>query len=103
VTKTKTKKRTVEQEYEETESLPVVIPELRYLTAKYIVRVPAGDRHFQSRWELRKYAEQLVEAKLGDEVQLTSMKVRKPHLLAKTKARLLKQEPSARLLVTVKF
>jgi hypothetical protein len=100
---TKIKKTITDQEYEETESLPVVTPELHYLSAKYIVRVPLSDNHLKNRWELRKYAEKLIESKLGDEVQLTNMKVKRPHLLAKSKARILKREPSARLLVTVKF
>lgn len=91
------------QEAENTETLPVVIPELHYLSARYEVKVPLRDKHMGNRWELRKYAEKLIEKKLGDEVQLTSMKVKKPHLLSKTKAKLLKREPSARILVTVKF
>jgi hypothetical protein len=98
---TKTKIKT--DEIQETESLPVVLPELRYLSAKYVVRVPIGDSHMGNRWELRKYAEKLIEDKLGDEVQLTSMKVKKPHLIAKSRDKLFKREPSARLIATVKF
>jgi hypothetical protein len=103
VKKSKAKKPLTDQEFQETESLPVVIPELHYLSAKYVVRVPLSDSHMENRWELRKYAERLIEDKLGDEVQLTALKVKKPHLAARTKAKLFKREPCARLLVTVKF
>jgi hypothetical protein len=99
---TKRKIDNPEQE-ETTESLPVVIPELRYLSAKYKITIPASDPHFKNKWELRKYAAHLVEQKLGDEVQLTSLKIKQPHLLAKSKAKLLKRQPLAKLLVTVKF
>jgi hypothetical protein len=88
---------------EKVEDLPLIIPELHYLSEKYIVRVPVTDKVLKNKWELRKYAAMMVEQKIGDEVQLTSMKVKHPHVLAKTKARLTKQVPSARLLVTVKF
>jgi hypothetical protein len=93
----------IEDQAQEDNTLPVIVPELHYLSAKYVVMIPAGDKHLKDRWELRKYVEKLIEKKLGDEVQLTSVKVKKPHLLAKSKAKLLKREPYTRILATVKF
>jgi hypothetical protein len=83
--------------------MPLIIPDLHYLSEKYIVRVPVTDKRLKNKWELRKYAAKKIEQKIGDEVQLTSIKIKKPHLVAKTKARLTKQIPAARLYVTVKF
>jgi hypothetical protein len=40
---------------------------------------------------------------MGDEAQVTSLKVKKPHLVRKTVAKLKGSEPQARLLVTIKF
>jgi hypothetical protein len=102
VNKSKTKNK-IENQAQEDNSLPVIVPELHYLSAKYVVMIPADDKHLKDRWELRKYVEKLIEKKLGDEVQLTSVKVKKPHLLAKSKAKLLKREPYTRILATVKF
>jgi len=90
-------------EEENFSKMPLVIPDQHYLAERYLVRIPVGDSHFKSKWELRKYAVELLEKKLGDDVQLASMKVKQPHLAAKTKARLLKREPCARAFVTVKF
>ena len=85
------------------EDLPFAPPEMHYLAERYIVKIPMQDKHFENAWTLRVYVSKVLEHHLGDEVQLTSMKVRKPHLVAKTKARLLKREPYARAIVTVKF
>ena len=99
----KTKKIDAEQPDETLEQLPFVPPEIHELSERYIVRVPISQAPWHDRWQLRLYAEKELEQRLGDTVQLTSMRVRKPHLLSKTKARLLKREPEARLIVTIKF
>jgi hypothetical protein len=98
-------KRKIEIDQQETEEgFPLVAPELKYLSAKYVVKLPVTDKHLtKSRWDLRVYVERLIERKLGDEIQMTSMKIRKPHLLAKTWARLRHQVPSTRMYVTIKF
>jgi hypothetical protein len=98
----KTKIKTLVQE-ETAEDLPFAPPEVRYLSERYIVELPVSDNHFGNPWELRVHVAKILERHLGDEVQLTSMKIKKPHLLSKTKARFKKQEPCARLYVTVKF
>jgi hypothetical protein len=85
------------------EDLPFAPPDLEYLSELYIVEVPLGDEHLADRWKLRLYAEKVLEKRLGDSVQLTSMKVKKPRVVGKAKAKLLKREPVARLYVTVKF
>jgi hypothetical protein len=101
--KTKKSKTVIEEPQETLEQLPFVPPEIRELSERYIIRVPLRDLNLDDRWHLRLYAERVLEERLGDTVQLTSMKVHKPHLLAKSKARILKREPQARLLVTIKF
>ena len=85
------------------EDLPFAPPEMHYLSTRYVVRIPVTDEHLKDRWELRVYAAKLVERKLGDEAQVTAMKIRRPHLISKTKAKLRNQVPQARLLLTVKF
>lgn len=92
-----------EEPEEKFEDLPFAPPETHYLAERYIVNVPVSRVPFDNRWELRVFAERELERRLGDEVQLTSMKVHKPHLIAKSKARFFKREPEVRLVVTIKF
>jgi hypothetical protein len=100
---TKKSKKVIEEPQETLEQLPFVPPETHELAERYTIRVPIEDINLDDRWHLRLYAEKVLEDRLGDTVQLTSMSVRKPHLISKTKARLLKRRPQARLLVTIKF
>lgn len=103
-TKTKVKvKQQAPQEEVAQEEYPMVPPEVHFLADRYIVKVPMSDPHFSSPWELRVHVARLLQRHLGDEVELTSMKVKKPRFIGKTKARLLKQEPCARAIVTVNF
>jgi hypothetical protein len=92
-----------EQPEEKLEDLPFAPPETKELAERYTVTIPLSDKRIHDRWELRLYAEKQLESRLGDAVQLTSMKVHKPHLVAKTKARVFKRQPEARLVVTIKF
>lgn len=101
--KKKVSPKTIEEPEETYDSLPFAPPDTHYLAERYIVMIPISDERMSDRWQLRLYAEKKLEQRLGDQVQLTSMKVRKPHLLSKTKAKLLKRQPQARLIVTVKF
>jgi hypothetical protein len=101
--KKKVSPKTIEEPQETYESLPFAPPDTHYLAERYTVLIPVSDERVNDHWQLRLYAEKQLEARLGDEVQLTSMKVHKPHVLSKTKARILKREPEARLVVTVKF
>lgn len=78
-------------------------PELGYVSERYVLRVPVTDRHLHNPWHLHVYAAELLERQLGDEVQVTSLKVKKPHLPTRTAAKILHREPQARLYVTVKF
>jgi hypothetical protein len=96
-------KEIIEEPQETMEDLPFAPPETRELSERYIVRVPVSQAPWHDRWQLRLYAEKELETRLGDRVQLTSLRVHKPHLISKTKARLLKREPEARLVVTIKF
>ena len=95
--------KTAEQTEETYESLPFAPPDTHYLAERYTVMIPVSDERVNDRWQLRLYAEKQLESRLGDEVQLTSLKVHKPHVLSKTKAKILKRQPEARLIVTVKF
>lgn len=101
--KKNSKSKSNDRSEETLEELPFAPPDLHYLSERYVVRVPISQAPLDDRWQLRLYAEKELESRLGDSVQLTSMKVRKPHLAAKAKARILRREPTARLFVTVKF
>jgi hypothetical protein len=97
-----TKTKIIETE-ETIEDLPFAPPEMHYLSERYIVRLPLNDEHFNSPWKLRVYVTKVLERQLGDTAQVTALKVKKPRLIAKSKARLLNYQPTARLFVTVKF
>ena len=86
-----------------TDDLPIVPPEVHFLADRYIIKLPLSDEHFADPWGLRVHVAKILESRLGDEIELTSLKIKKPHLIAKTKARLLKSEPYARAIVTIKF
>jgi hypothetical protein len=98
----KTKKLKVNQE-ETTQDLPFVPPDTHYLAERYVVRLPVSDPHLADPWKLRLHVAKIMERRLGDEIQLTSLKVRQPHVISKSLARLRKREPSARMYVTIKF
>jgi hypothetical protein len=83
--------------------MDLIPPETHYLSSHYTVTLPADDKHFKSPWELRKFAARLVESKLGDEAQITSLKVKKPGLLERLTSRLRHRTPNAHLHVTIKF
>lgn len=85
------------------DQLPFEPPETRYISANYVLKIPTTDPHFESPWKLRVYASKLVNRQVGDEVQLTSMKVKKPTLTNRGLSKLLKRTPNARLYVTTKF
>lgn len=101
--KKKVDKRLQDEPQETLEELPFVPPDTHYLAERYVVRVPLSQAPLDDRWQLRLYAEKQLETRLGDSVQLTSLRVHKPHALSKAKARLLKREPEARIVVTIKF
>jgi hypothetical protein len=85
------------------DQLPFEPPETRYISANYVLKVPITDPHFDSPWKLRVYASKLINQRIGDEVQLTSMKVKKPTLTNKSLAKIFNRTPNARLYVTTKF
>jgi hypothetical protein len=78
-------------------------PEPGYISEKEVFEIPLTDPRLQKPWELRLYATELVRKRLGDEAQVTSLKVKKPGVLSKARARLSGQEPLAHLCVTIKF
>ncbi len=83
--------------------LPLVPPEVRFLANQYVFKLPLEDLRSKSPWELRVHVAKMLEYHLGDEVEMTGMKIKKPHLIAKTKARVFRREPYARAIVTIKF
>lgn len=85
------------------EKLAFEPPEPQYITEKEIFDIPISDQHLKKPWGLRLYASELVQQRLGDEAQVTSIKVKKPGILEKTKAKWSSREPYARLQVTIKF
>ena len=97
------KTKTVNDDTWDDNQFNLVPPETHYLSTRYMVRIPVNDKHMRDRWELRKHAASLVERSLGDEVQITSFKVKKPHMVRKSIARMRGQVPYARAYVTIKF
>jgi len=104
MSKAKTKIKDLIEEPETVEEMPFVPPEIHELAEQYIVSLPVSDPYFtKSRWEQRLHIERVLEHRLGDTVQLTSIKVRKPHLISKSVARIRRREPCVRAYVTIKF
>jgi hypothetical protein len=97
------KTKTITDDKWDDDRFDLVPPETHYLSSSYMVRIPVTDKHLRDRWELRKHAAKLVERSIGDEVQITSFKVKKPHMVRKSVARLRGQVPYARAYVTIKF
>jgi len=85
------------------EKFELIPPEIEYMSAQYVLAIPVTDRHLNNPWKLRLRAAKLLERKLGDHVQLTALKVKRPGLKARLTAWLHHQVPTARLYVTVKF
>ena len=85
------------------EKLAFEPPEPGYIAEKEVFEIPISDERLNKPWELRLYAAELVAKKVGDQAQVTAVKVKKPRLARKTLAKLRKQEPQARLYVTIKF
>lgn len=85
------------------EKLVLQPPEPEYISASYSLRVPVTDKHLGNKWELRKYAAQLLKDKIGDDAQITHVNVHPPGLLARLAAQLLRRLPRYTLDVTVKF
>jgi hypothetical protein len=91
------------EEKQEEDKLAFEPPEPGYITEKEVFEIPLTDERLGKPWELRLYATELVANKIGDQAQVTSVKVKKPRLVRRTLAKLRKQEPCARLYVTIKF
>jgi hypothetical protein len=85
------------------DKLSFLPPEPQYIAEKEMFEIPISDWHLKKPWELRLYATELVAQRMGDEAQVTSLKVKKPHAVRKTLAKIKGREPQARLLVTIKF
>lgn len=97
-------KRKQKEISEETpEKLAFEPPETEYIAERYVVRLPITDERLNKPWELRLYAAKAVKAKVGDEVQVTSLKVKHPGTVRKTAAKLLRRVPQARIYVITKF
>src|SRR3954467_2291622 len=104
MSKVKIKTKDLIEEPETMEELPFVPPEIRELAELYVVDLPVSDPHLADRpWDLRLHIEKILENRLGDAVQLTSIKIRKPHALSRRVAKLRRREPCARAYVTIKF
>ena len=88
---------------ENLEEAPMQPPEPEYISAKFKLKLPVSDPHFDTPWELRKYSTRLVVNKVGDEVQVTDMKIKQPGFFSRLWARLRGREPEAKVFVTVKF
>jgi hypothetical protein len=97
----KTNTKTIEDQQQE--DMPFIPPETHYLSTRYMVKIPLSDSRLKSKWELRLYASKLVERHLRDSVQVTGLKVKKPHLIRKSVYRIMGREPCARAYLTIKF
>ena len=102
-TKTKRKSKVIDEAELQTEEYPMVPPEVHFLDDKYLVKLPVSQAQFDSPWDMRLHITGVLEQQIGDHVEVKSLKVKKPRLIAKSKARLLKREPYVRAYVTVEF
>lgn len=105
MSKTKNKKTAQKLEaVEETlEDLPFAPPDMHYLAEHYVVKIPLSHISGEKGWDLRLHVAKILQNAIGDEIELTNLKLRQPHLMAKSIARLRRHEPYARAYVTVKF
>lgn len=87
----------------EVDKLAFEPPEPQYISEQEVFDVALADTRLRKPWELRLYAAELVRQRLGDEAQVTSLKVKNPGVLAKSRAKLSGRPPTARLYVTIKF
>jgi len=85
------------------DKVPMQPPEPDYISERRVIKIPVTNRNLKDRWQLRLYAEKQIERETGDSVQLTSLKVRQPSLMARTLARLFRKTPNAKLYITIKF
>jgi hypothetical protein len=85
------------------EKLAFEPPEPGYIAEQEVFEIPLSDPRLKDPWALRLYATELVRQKIGDEAQVTAVKVKHPGTLRKALAKLKKQEPQARLYATIKF
>jgi len=102
-TKNKPKKQLIQEDELQPEEYPMVPPEIRFLSDRYVVKLPVSQMPKGSAWDLRLHIATVLEQRLGDHVEVKSLKVKRPRLIAKSKARLLKREPVVRAFVTVEF
>jgi hypothetical protein len=85
------------------DQLPFQPPEIKYISSVHVIKVPVTDEHLGHPWQLRLYAAELLAREIGDEAQMTGLKVKGPNLFNKTFAKLLRRVPNARLYATIKF
>lgn len=85
------------------EKFGLVPPEIDYISSKFRIKLPIDDTHFSDPWKLRIYAAKLLQKEIGDEVQLTTMKVKRPLFIHRLGSRLFGRVPNARLYITIKF
>lgn len=86
-----------------TDQLPFQPPEIKYISSVHVLKIPVTDEHLGHPWELRLYAAELLAQEIGDEAQMTELKVKGPSVMNKTVAKLLRRVPNARLYATIKF
>jgi hypothetical protein len=85
------------------EHLEIAPPVPEAISAKYLIRLPVNDSHFESDESLNSYAQLLLRRKLGDEVDLKSIRVKNPGIASRTMARIHNRVPQAKLYATVDF
>jgi len=88
---------------DEEDKLAFEPPEPGYIAEKQVFLIPMSESRLRTPWGLRLYAEELIKERLGDDAQITSVKLKSPKLISKAKAKISRQEPPARLCVTIKF
>jgi hypothetical protein len=85
------------------EHLEMAPPVAECISAHYLIKVPATDEHLKAGDKLNAYALRVLEKKLGDDLELKSLKVKQPGISAKTMAKLRGKLPDAKIYVTVDF
>jgi hypothetical protein len=85
------------------DDLAIAPPVAESISAKYIIKLPVSDAHFKNLEAIKAYATKLLEKKLGDDVEINRLKIKKPGLASKLVSKVFDKTPNARLYITVDF
>ncbi len=84
-------------------SIPLEEMDGQFIYESYTVAVPLKDSFLDDPTEVKKYAKKTIKKHLGDEVDVSKVKVKKPGMFKKSMSKLVGRQPMAHLLVVTKF